>query len=54
VAVVAAHPAPLQRLPALRRHRRQPGKLRRGQAPAVARPRHHPLQPRPPRRAAAT
>jgi hypothetical protein len=54
VAAVAAHPAPLQRLPALRR-RRQPGQLQRERAPAAARPyQHHPEQlQRPPRLTAA-
>jgi hypothetical protein len=52
---VTAHPASLQRLPALRRRRhRQPAQLQRERAPAAARPRHHPQQQlRPPRRAAA-
>jgi hypothetical protein len=51
---VASHPAPLQRLPALR-HRRQPGQPRRERAPAAARHHHNPLpqQLHPPRRAAA-
>jgi hypothetical protein len=58
VVAVAVHPAPPQRLPALRRrHRRQPGQPQRERAPAAARPHHHhppPLQqPRPPRLAAA-
>jgi hypothetical protein len=56
----AAHPASLQRLPALRRRHRQPGQPRRERAPAAARPYHHhhhhpqQLQPqRPLRRVAA-
>jgi hypothetical protein len=57
-AAVAAHPAPPQRLPALRRHRQQPGQPPRERAPAAARPYHHHLphpqqHQRPPRHVAA-
>jgi hypothetical protein len=55
-AVVAAHPASPQRLPALLRHQRERGQPQRERALAAARPHHHhaPLQLlRPPRRAAA-